>query len=75
MVTISGIIFLVSTHTAVVASKIKELQHFAKFNEIFVLSLLIFFTNLVVKLACEYLQKKQLTIHSIKLVKVREKDV
>ena len=42
--------------------KFKSLQHFAKFNEIFVLSLLIFFTNLVVKLLCSYLQKKQLTM-------------
>ncbi|MFJ8236441.1 ABC transporter permease subunit [Ureibacillus sp. NPDC094379] len=61
MVTISGIIFLVSAKTAVVASKIQELQHFAKFNEIFVLSILIFFTNLFVKLFCGYMQKKQLT--------------
>ncbi|MEC1156673.1 ABC transporter permease subunit [Cytobacillus horneckiae] len=59
MVTISGIIFLVSAQTSLVSSKIKELQHFAKFNEIFVLSLLIFFTNLIVKLICDYLQKKQ----------------
>lgn len=42
MVTISGIIFLVTAQTTLVASKIKELQHFAKFNEIFILSLLIF---------------------------------
>jgi iron(III) transport system permease protein len=58
MVTISGIIFLVSAHTSLVASKIKELQHFAKFNEIFVLSLLIFFTNLLIKLLCDYFQRK-----------------
>jgi len=57
MVTISGIIFLVSTQTVVLASKIKELQHFAKFNEIFVLSILIFVTNLAVKLICDYVQK------------------
>ncbi|MGK7377195.1 ABC transporter permease subunit [Planococcus sp. 1R117A] len=63
MVTISGIIFLVSAQTQVVASKIKELQHFAKFNEIFVLSLLIFFTNLLVKLLCDYLQKKRAVNH------------
>ena len=59
MVTISGIIFLVTAQTSVVASKIKELQHFAKFNEIFVLSILIFFTNLAIKLLCDYLQKRQ----------------
>ncbi|KKO54992.1 ABC transporter permease subunit [Paenibacillus sp. DMB20] len=59
MVTVSGIIFLVSAQTSVVASKIKELQHFAKFNEIFVLSLLIFFTNLIIKILCDYMQKRK----------------
>ena len=58
MVTISGIIFLVTAQTSLVASKIKELQHFGKFNEIFILSLLIFITNLVVKLLCDYFQKR-----------------
>ncbi|MED5020396.1 ABC transporter permease subunit [Paenibacillus chibensis] len=58
MVTISGIIFLVSAQTSVVASKIKELQHFAKFNEIFVLSLLIFFTNLLIKVICDVMQRR-----------------
>lgn len=57
MVTISGLIFLVTAETSVVASKIKELQHFAQFNDIFVLSILIFVTNLVVKLVCDGLQK------------------
>lgn len=59
MVTISGIIFLVSAKTSLVASKIKELQYFAEFNEIFILSLLIFATNLFVKLLCDYFQKKK----------------
>ncbi|WP_343771011.1 ABC transporter permease subunit [Oceanobacillus oncorhynchi] len=58
MVTISGVIFLVSAQTTVVASKINELQHFAQFNEIFVLSVLIFLTNLLVRSVCEVLQKK-----------------
>lgn len=59
MVTISGIIFLVSAKTSLVASKIKELQYFAAFNEIFILSLLIFATNLFVKLLCDYFQKRK----------------
>ncbi|MBG9810183.1 iron ABC transporter permease [Bacillus endophyticus] len=59
MVTVSGIIFLVSAQTSLVSSEIKELQHFAKFNEIFVLSLLIFCTNIVVKLICDVIQKRQ----------------
>lgn len=58
MVTISGIIFLVTAETSVVASKMKELQHFAKFNEIFVLSILIFATNLIVKLCCDFWQTR-----------------
>ena len=58
MVTISAIIFLVTAQTAVITSKIKELQHFASFNEIFVLSLLIFFTNLLVQIGCATARKK-----------------
>ncbi len=48
MVTISALIFIVGANTAVLTTKIKELQHFAKFDEIFVLSLLILFTNFIV---------------------------
>jgi iron(III) transport system permease protein len=68
MVTISGVIFLVTAQTSIVASKIKELQHFAKFNEIFVLSLLIFATNLVVKVFCDYLQKESSMSLSLKTI-------
>jgi iron(III) transport system permease protein len=58
MVTISAIIFLVTARTSVVTSKIKELQHFANFNEIFVLSILIFVTNISIKICCEVFHKK-----------------
>jgi iron(III) transport system permease protein len=58
MVTISAIIFLVTARTSVVTSKIKELQHFANFNEIFVLSILIFLTNLLVKVCCDFAHRK-----------------
>lgn len=58
MVTISAIIFLVTARTSVVTSKIKELQHFASFNEIFVLSILIFATNLAVRISCDRIGKK-----------------
>ena len=70
MVTISGLIFLVTAETSVVASKIKELQHFAQFNDIFVLSILIFFTNLAVKTICDGLQKVKLS--RMKKIKLRE---
>ncbi|MEG0528651.1 MAG: extracellular solute-binding protein, partial [Longicatena sp.] len=60
MVTISALIFIVGAKTAVLTTKIKELQHFAKFDEIFVLSLLILITNLIVKgLVQLYAQKKE----------------
>lgn len=49
MVTVSAVIFLASTKTMIITAKIKELQHFANFNEIFVLSILILITNLAVK--------------------------
>lgn len=49
MVTVSAIIFLAGTRTMIITAKIKELQHFAKFNEIFVLSILILLTNLLMK--------------------------
>lgn len=49
MVTVSAVIFITGARTMVITTKIKELQHFAQFNEIFVLSLCILFTNLVAK--------------------------
>jgi len=58
MVTISGIIFLVTARTSVVTSKIKELQHFANFNEIFVLSIVIFVTNISIKICCDLANKR-----------------
>ena len=41
-----------------ITTKIKELQYFEKFEEIFVLSLLIFFTNVAVKLICDALAER-----------------
>ncbi len=49
MVTISAVIFLTGARTMVITAKMKELQHYAKFDEIFALSLLLFITNLGVK--------------------------
>lgn len=49
MVTISAIIFLEGAHTMVITTKIKELQYYNKFNEVFVLSVLILITNIVAK--------------------------
>lgn len=49
MHTTSAIIFLVGARTMVVTAKIQELQHFGRFNEIFILSLMILVTNLIAK--------------------------
>ena len=58
MVTISAVVFIAGTRTMVVTTKIKELQYFNKFNEIFVLSLLILFTNIVSKYIFQKLADK-----------------
>lgn len=55
MVTVSAIIFITGARTMVMTAKIKELQHYAKFNEIFVLSLLILVLNLLAKVIFEKL--------------------
>jgi len=62
MVTISAIIFLVTARTSLLTSKINELQHFQNFNQVFVLSILIFLTNICIKLGCNLVNKK-ITIH------------
>lgn len=58
MVTISAVIFLAGAKTMVITSKIKELQYMAKFDQIFVFSLFILATNLVVKLIVKLITKK-----------------
>ncbi|WBW49894.1 ABC transporter permease subunit [Peptoniphilus equinus] len=55
LVTVSAVIFLAGARTMVITTKIKELQHFAKFNDIFVLSILLLVTNLIAKLLCQFL--------------------
>lgn len=49
MVTVSALVFIAGARTMVVTTKIQELQHFAKFNEIFILSILIMAVNLALK--------------------------
>ena len=56
-VTISAIVFLTSASTEVITTKIRELQHFESVDRIFVLSLLIFFTNAAAKVLFDRLQK------------------
>lgn len=79
MVTISALIFLAGTRTMVITTKIKELQYFNKFNEIFVLSLLILFTNAVGKFMFQKLadrsQKKENKVDMKKIRKMGLKRV
>lgn len=49
MVTVSAVVFIAGARTMVMTTKIKELQHFSKFNEIFVLSICILLTNIAAK--------------------------
>ena len=59
MVTVSAVIFIAGARTMVITTKIKELQYYTKFNEVFVLSLLILGTNLMVKGLLGYVIKRK----------------
>ncbi|MDD2970940.1 MAG: ABC transporter permease subunit [Lachnospiraceae bacterium] len=59
MVTISAIIFIAGAKTMVITTKIKELQYYNKFNDVFVLSLLILLTNIVVKGMIQFLANRK----------------
>lgn len=59
MVTVSAVIFIAGARTMVITTKIKELQYYTKFNEVFVLSLLILITNLAVKGLLAVLMKRR----------------
>lgn len=59
MVTVSAVIFIAGARTMVITTKIKELQYYTKFNEVFVLSLLILATNLAVKGLLGYLIRRK----------------
>ncbi|MDO5400769.1 MAG: ABC transporter permease subunit [Eubacteriales bacterium] len=58
MVTISALIFIAGARTMVLTTMIKQLQYVNRFNEVFVLSLLILFTNLIAKGFFSWLAKK-----------------
>ena len=50
-------IFLCGAHTQVMTTRIRELQYFERFDAIFVLSLLIFITNVAVKILFDLLPR------------------
>lgn len=55
MVTVSAVIFIAGARTMVITTKIKELQYYTKYNEIFVLSIFILITNIIAKFLFHYL--------------------
>ena len=59
MVAVNAAIFIAGVRTAVIPTKIKELQDSAKSNEIFVLSLLTLATNLAVRGLFRYLAARK----------------
>lgn len=59
MVTVSAVIFIAGARTMVLTTKMKELQYYNKFNEVFVLSLLILFTNLLAKTIFRFLADRK----------------
>lgn len=60
MVTVSAVVFIAGAGTMVITTKIKELQYYNKFNEVFVLSLLILVTNLVAKGIFQFLANRKM---------------
>ena len=58
MVTISGVIFLVSAHTTLLTTRINQLAYFARFEEVFVLSLFIFVLNLIMRIMTKYAARR-----------------
>ena len=73
MVTVSAVIFLAGTRTMVITTKIKELQYFNKYNEIFILSLLILFTNAIAKFLFQKLaERSQRKENLVDMKKIRK---
>ena len=72
MVTISAVIFLAGARTMVITTKIKQLQYYNKYNEIFVLSILLLLTNLLCKLVFQHLAKRERGAEKEKTNKSRE---
>lgn len=72
MVTVSAVIFIAGARTMVITTKIKELQYYTKFNEVFVLSLLILFTNLALKGLLAALKKESEINRKIQKIQINK---
>lgn len=59
MVTISALIFIAAARTMVLTTMIKQLQYVNRFNEVFVLSLLMLATNLIAKALFSWLANRK----------------
>ena len=57
--TISAVIFIAGARTMVITTKIKQLQYYNQFNEIFVLSLFLLFTNIIFKVIFQRMAKRE----------------
>lgn len=65
MVTVSAVIFIAGARTMVMTTKIKELQYYNKFNEVFVLSLFMLGTNILAKALLSLLANKKKTTQKV----------
>lgn len=74
MVTVSAVIFIAGARTMVITTKIKELQYYTKYNEIFVLSIFILLTNLAAKSLFHWLAAERKTEACISLFRWIKKD-
>lgn len=69
MVTISAVIFLTSANTMVITAKLKELQHFGRFNDIFMLSLFLLLINLIMQGLTQLIKKMSFSRFSTRQAK------
>lgn len=58
MVTISAVVFLTSAETMVMTTKIKELQHFGRFTDIFILSIILLAVNSTMRMITQLITRR-----------------
>lgn len=75
MVTISALIFITGARTTVLTTMIKQLQYVNRFNEVFVLSLLILVTNLIAKAFFSWLANGKKFNHVKQKMKTMKKEI
>lgn len=73
MVTISAVIFLTSANTMVITAKLKELQHFGRFNDIFMLSLFLLLINVIMQGLIQLIKRMPTFIFSTRQMRRKPK--